>query len=163
MPPSRHMPLAQAACAPSLSSLAGPVGPRGSYGSSPRSTALREGTSHLLIHRRDEWISGEPSQLPQALSARSPDRWEPIGKASCDSPHGRRESGYKIGKRGKHAFKNTRTRFGRLLRLSSTKPAALEERAGLLQHWFTCGKMFHFCLNLQLVGFLTDDTCFHQN
>lgn len=83
-----HMPLTQVACALSLSLLPAPVGLLRGYSNSPRSTGLREGTDHLLIHSRDEWISGELSQLPQALSARSPDRWEPTGEASCCSPRG---------------------------------------------------------------------------
>lgn len=140
------MPLAQVACGLSLYLPAGPVGPLGSYGNSPRSTGLREGTGHLLIRSWDEWISSEPSQLPRALSARSPDRWEPIGKASCYSPRGpragllltprsrRHKSGDRIRKRGKRAFKNICTRFGiNPLRLSNAKRAALEEQTGVLQ------------------------------
>lgn len=141
-----HMPLTQVACALSLYLLAGPVGPLRGYGNSPRSTGLREATGHLLIHSRDEWISGEPSQLPQALSACSPDRWEPAGEASCYSPRGlapaccsprarRQQSGHKRCKRGKQAFKNTRTRSGTLLRLSNTK------RAALAGSWFTAAKL----------------------
>lgn len=75
-----HMPLTQVACALSLYLLAGPVGPLRGYSNSPRSIGLREATGHLLIHSRDEWISGELSQLPQALSERRPDRWEPLEK-----------------------------------------------------------------------------------
>lgn len=89
-PQPPHMPLAQVACALSLYLLPAPVGPLRGYGNSPRSAGLREGTGHLLIQSRDEWISGEPSQLPWALSARSPDRWEPTGGASCCSPRGPR-------------------------------------------------------------------------
>lgn len=147
MPSSRRhtCPSLKAACAPSLYLPAGPLGPLGGYGNSPRSTGLREGTSHLLIHSRDEWISGEPGQLPLALSARSPDRWEPIGKAACHSPRGRRDSlllaprapaRKQIQNRQKGQttrLKNTRSWFGTLLQLSSTKPAPLQERAGLLQ------------------------------
>lgn len=105
--------------------------------------ASGEGTGHLLIHSRDEWISGEPSQLPQALSARSPDRWEPIGETSCYSPRGPRASLLLTphsptrkriqNTQDKHAFKNTHAWFGTLLRLSNIKRATLEERAGLLQ------------------------------
>lgn len=139
-----HMPLTQVACALSLYLLAGPVGPLRGYSNSPRSIGLREATGHLLIHSRDEWISGELSQLPQALSERRPDRWEPTGEASCYSLRGlapaccsprtcRQRSGHKRRKRGQQAFKNTHTQFGTLLRLSNTERAALAERAGLLQ------------------------------
>lgn len=142
-PQPPHMALAQVVCALSLSLPAGPVGSLGGYDNPQRSTGLREGTGHLLIHSRDEWISGEPSQLPQALSARSPDRWEPIGETSCYSPRGPRASLLLTphsptrkriqNTQDKHAFKNTHAWFGTLLRLSNIKRATLEERAGLLQ------------------------------
>lgn len=106
-----HGPLAQAARAPWLRLPAAPVRQLGGYGNSPRSTGLREGTGHLLIRSRDEGISGEPSQLPQALSVRSPNRWGPIGKASWSSPRGPSahpadtKARKKYAKRGKQAFK----------------------------------------------------------
>lgn len=90
-----------------------------------------------------------PARVALALAACSP----------CARCH---ESGYTLCKRGQHTFKNTRAWFGTLLRLRSTEQAPLEGQAGSLQ-WRFLWRNAAFCLNLQSVRSLTDDTCFHQN